>query len=91
MAKKSYQVDNHIDITPSDDNLLPKYPVYVSAEEGEGYIRVTLPGAADDTLGNSVKLWFNQGILRPIQVIKVWAADTDATGIKGFFDSNAGV
>jgi len=91
MAKKSYQVDNHIDVTPSDDNLLPTFAAYLSAEEGEGFIRVTLPGAADDLIGNSVKLWFNQGVLRPIQVKKVWAADTTALGIKAFFDSNAGV
>ena len=89
MAKKSYQVDAHIDITPSNDNLLPKHPVYVSAEEGEGFIRVTLPGAADDLIGNSVKLWFYQGVERPIQVSKVWLTDTTATGIKGFYDSNA--
>ena len=91
MAKKSYQLDKDYEVTASNDNLLPKRPAYITAEEGEGFIRVTLAGKDPDVIGESTKRWFHQGVERPIQVIKVWLTDTDALGIVGSYDSNAGV
>jgi len=68
-------------VTPSDTELLPKFPVILSVETTAGNVKVSPIGADPDEESEAIILHFEKGFERPIQVQKVWLSDTTAEGI----------
>ena len=56
-------------------------PKRLSAEAGEGVIKVQVSGNAQ---GSEDALFYRRGVIRPIYVTKIYFTDTTATGIKAW-------
>jgi hypothetical protein len=67
-----------VSITPDDDNDLPNPGLLLSCT-GSGNAKV------DDMNGTTLTIYLTQGAVFPLQVRRVHATDTAATGIIGLY------